>query len=310
VLREALGPDITIRPCSTALNTQLGVCNEIGIARDIGNAGGNWEHMRVETLELASKWFMQGKFWLNNPDVLIVADAGETLGEARGRVTLLALTGGVVFLGDNLPELEQQPERLRLVHLCLPSSGQSARPIDLFRIGEAGRGYPRIWHLHAQREWAEWEVVGVFNWSDEPLEETISRQDLGLGRGEYVVFDFWAGKPLGRMGRELMVAVEPGNVRCLRVIPQPGWPTVLGTDMHVTQGLVDLEGVRWDQDELKLSGEAVRAPGDEGAVYVYVPEGFEPQDGSQAEVVAAGCVKVPVEFARARERWAVRFRRR
>lgn len=311
ILREALGPDITIRPCSTALNTQLGVCNEIGIARDIGNAAGNWEDMRVETLELASKWFMHGKFWLNNPDVLIVGDAGETLGEAQGRVTLLALTGGVVFLGDKLPELEQQPERLRLVHLCLPSSGQPARPIDLFRVGEAGRDYPRIWHLHAQREWGEWEVVGVFNWSDEPLEETISREDLGLGRGEYVVFDFWAGKPLGRMGGELTVAVEPGSVRCLRVIRRPDRPTVLGTDMHVTQGLVDLDRVCWDEEKLMLSGEAVRAPGEEGAVYVYVPEGFRVvRDGSQAEAVAADCVRVPVEFSRARERWAVRFRRR
>ncbi len=310
ILREALGPDIIIRPCSTALNTQLGVCNEIGIARDIGNAGGNWPHMQVETLELASKWFMHGKFWLNNPDVLIVGDQGETLGEAQGRVTMLALTGGVVFLGDKMPELEQQPERLALVHRCLPSSGQPARPIDLFRIGEPGRDYPRLWHLHAVRPWGEWEVLGVFNWSGEALTETIRRQDLGLGTGEYLVFDFWAGRCLGPLGRQLKVEVAPGSVTCLRIMPRPDRPAVLGTDMHVTQGLVDLDRVRWDGRRLELSGAAIRAPQEQGTVFVSVPEGYTLREGSAGEMVSAGCVRVPVVFDEARAPWSVRFRRR
>ena len=309
ILREALGPEITIRPCSTALNTQLGVCNEIGIARDIGNAGGHWEHMRVETLELAAKWFMHDKFWHNNPDVLVVGDEGETLGEAQGRVTLLALTGGVAFLGDKLPELEQQPERLRLVHLCLPSSGQPARPIDLFRVGEAGRDTPRVWRLHARRPWGEWEVLGVFNWSDQPLVETITRRDLGLPPGEHLVFDFWAGRPLGRMKRELKVEVPPGSAKCLRLMALPDRPAVLSTDMHVTQGLVDLDRVRWNGRTLALSGDALRAPGEQGAVYVFVPAGYRLREGSTAEAVTEDCVKAPVDFREAREAWSVAFRR-
>lgn len=307
ILREALGPDITIRPCSTALNTQLGVCNEIGIARDIGNASSQWEHLGVETLELGSKWFMHGKFWHNNPDVLMVGDKNETPGEARGRVTLLALTGGVVFLGDNMPELEKQPERLAMVSLVLPSSGQPARPIDLFRVGEPGRTYPRLWHLRARPEWGEWDVLGVFNWSAEPLQETISRRDLGLGQGDYLVFDFWAGKLLGHLGRQLKIDVSPGDVACLRIMPVPERPVVLSTDMHLTQGLVDLEDVRWDGRKRELSGTAVRAPGEQGAVYVYVPEGYELDADAAAEVISPECVRVPLKFRSARKAWVVKF---
>lgn len=310
LLRQALGPEIVIRPCSTALNTQLGLCNEIGIARDIGNAASNWQTMHFEMLELGSKWFMHNKFWHNNPDVLIVGDAHETLGEARGRVTLLALTGGVVFLGDRMPELEKQPERLKLCSLVLPSSGQPARPIDLFRAVEKERDYPRLWHLHAVRPWGQWEVLGVFNWSATPLAEAISRRDLGLAAGEYLVWDFWEQQLLGPLGADLQVAVEPGNVRCLRLMARPEHPAVLATDMHVTQGLVELDRVAWNPRTLELSGQARRAPGEQGAVFIYVPPGYALRPGSPATTLSPDCVRLPVDFPTATAAWTVGFARR
>lgn len=310
ILREALGPDIILRPCSTALNTQLGICNEIGIARDIGNASGNWQHMRVETLELASKWFMHGRFWLNNPDSLIVGDPNESLGEAIGRVTMHALTGGVMFLADRMPELEAQPERLALVPLILPSSGMPARPIDLFRIGVDGRDYPRLWHLHADAGWGEWEVLGIINWSDEPLRETVRLGDLGLSAGEdYLVWDFWRGELAGLIDDNFEVAVPPGTARCLRIMPLSDAPAVLSTDMHVTQGLVELRDVRWDPDALTLSGTAVRAPGASGAIAIYLPPGFAPADGPSVRPAGPHCVWLDLEFTEGSVQWSIRFRR-
>ncbi|MGE5530655.1 MAG: hypothetical protein ACM3VW_00890 [Bacteroidota bacterium] len=304
VLREAVGPEITLRPCSTALNTQLGVCNEIGIARDIGNAQSLWPHLQVTSLETASKWFMQGKFWHNNPDVLIVGDEGETLGEAIGRVTLLALTGGVVMLGDKMPELEQQPERLALCSRAIPSSGKAARPIDLLW---EGRDYPRLWQLDAKAAWADWQVLGCFNWSAEPPTETIRRADLDLPAGQYLVWDFWRQKLLGKLGKELSIEVGPGTARCLRIMPVPDRPAVLSTDMHVTQGLVELDKVKWNESKLQLSGEAIRAPEEQGAIFVYLPKQFRPATNSKAEMVAPGVAKLNVSFSRPREKWSLRF---
>ncbi len=308
ILREALGPDIILRPCSTALNTNLGICNEIGIARDIGNAAGNWEHMRVETLELATKWFMHDRFWLNNPDSLIVGDANESLGEALGRVTMHALSGGVMFLADRMPELEQQPERLALVPLILPSSGVPARPIDLFRIGVAGRDHPRMWHLHAAAPWGEWEVLGLFNWSEEPLTEIVRLADLGLSAGdEHLVWDFWRQELAGRFTGDFEAVVPPGSARCLRIMRVPDRPAVLSTTMHVTQGMVDLTEARWDADRLTLSGTAERAPGESGAIIVYLPPGFALAAGESAAMVEPFCARLDVEFADATAEWSIRF---
>jgi len=194
--------------------------------------------------------------------------------------------------------------------LVLPSSGQPARPIDLFRACEPERSYPRVWQLHATRPWGQWDVIGVFNWSSEPLEETIRRRDLGLPAGDYLVWDFWRQELLGKLGRELRATVEPGDVRCLRIMPLPPHPSVLATDMHVTQGLVELAAVKWDGRRGELSGEAARAPGASGAVYVYVPAGYRLRDGDGATTIAEDCVRVPISFTEARAPWAVRFTRR
>jgi hypothetical protein len=77
--------------------------------------------------------------------------------------------------------------------------------------------------------------------------------------------------------------------------------------MHITQGLVELDKVKWNAQKRELSGEAIRAPGEQGAVHVYVPAGYALRAGSQAETVARDCVKVPIEFAAMRAKWAVRF---
>ncbi len=308
ILREALGPEIVLRPCSTSLNTNLGICNEIGIARDIGNAGGNWEHLGVETLELASKWFMHRRFWLNNPDSLIVGDANESEGEAIGRVTMHALTGGVMFLADRMPELAQQPERLALVPLILPSSDTPARPIDLFRIGVDGRDYPRQWHLHADAGWGAWEVLGLLNWSEEPITETVRLAELGLVEGRrYLVWDFWRGELADTVDADFEVEVPAGTARCLRIMAEPEQPAVLATDMHVTQGLVELSDVRWDAEAKTLSGVATRAPGASGAVLVYQPAGWEIAGGQQGVTGEGTHARIAIDFAEADEAWAVTF---
>ena len=309
ILREALGPDIILRPCSTSLNTNLGICNEIGIARDIGNAGGNWEHLGVETLELASKWFMHRRFWLNNPDSLIVGDANESEGEAIGRVTMHALTGGVMFLADKMPELEQQPERLALVPLILPPSDTPARPIDLFRIGVDGRTYPRQWHLHADAGWGEWEVLGLLNWSEEPITETVRLADMGLAEGRRsLVWDFWREELVDTVDADFEVEVPAGTARCLRIMAEPEQPAVLATDMHVTQGLVELSDARWDAEAKTLAGVATRAPGASGTVCVYRPAGWEIAAGQQGVTGEGNVIRIAIDFAEAAEAWAVTFR--
>ena len=121
------------------------------------------------------------------------------------------------------------------------------------------------------------------------------------------MWDFWRQKLLGKLGRELAVEVEPGTARCLRIMPLPDRPALLSTDMHVTQGLVELGKVKWNESKLQLSGEAIRAPQEQGAVFIYLPKQFRLATGSEAEMIAPGVAKLTVNFDQPREKWSLRF---
>ena len=79
--------------------------------------------------------------------------------------------------------------------------------------------------------------------------------------------------------------------------------------MHVTQGLVDVGHAQWDPQTMVLSGTARRAPGDSGAVVVYMPPDYAVADGEQADMVGAWCARVDIAFDGAEAPWLVRFRR-
>lgn len=93
------------------------------------------------------------------------------------------------------------------------------------------------------------------------------------------------------------------DARVLRLVEKQTRPFVLSTDMHLTQGGVELPEVRWDEKSLTLSGVATRAPGMRGKVLVYVPAGYAPAAGK----APAGVFTVPLQFKLARCAWAVRF---
>lgn len=57
--------------------------------------------------------------------------------------------------------------------------------------------------------------------------------------------------------------------------PLPDHPWVLSTDMHYTQGAMDLSEVRHDAAAGRLSETARRRPGGRGTGMVFVPAGFQ-----------------------------------
>jgi len=153
-------------------------------------------------------------------------------------------------------------------------------------------------------------VVGLLNWSEEPIEQTVSFEELGLpSDAECLVYDFWTGTLAGRFTGSCTATVPAGVARCLRIMPVTDRPAVVGTDMHVTQGLVELSDVRWDEEKLTLSGQAERAPGAEGTVYIWVPDGYAVAAGQEVRERGPRCIAAPIQFDEARHGWSVHFER-
>jgi hypothetical protein len=247
---------------------------------------------------------VSGKFYWSDPDYLQVGQGSDN--ETRVRMAFVALGGGPAFICDRLPELPE--ERLLLIPQCLPSYRQPARPIDLFTRD----GYPQVWDLPVETAWGSWHVLGLFNLDEEPARAMVDLRQMRLDRSRrYAIWDYFGAKLLGEVapGEELdltlSVPVPATDVRVLRVTAVEDRPFVLATDMHLTQGGVELPEVQWDAGALTLRGVARRAPGLQGEVVVFVPEGYAPAEGE----LQGRLLRVPLQFATPEREWVVEFRR-
>jgi hypothetical protein len=89
----------------------------------------------------------------------------------------------------------------------------------------------------------------------------------------------------------------------------PAHPMVLSTDMHYTQGGVDLADVRYDAKTRTLRGTARRQKGSRGSIMIYVPDGFAARRARGLKAKGRNLVVLPLVFRGAEEKWSVKFER-
>jgi hypothetical protein len=91
-----------------------------------------------------------------------------------------------------------------------------------------------------------------------------------------------------------------------------GGPSLLGTDMHILMGEVEIEDCAWDATTMTLSGSALRPAGEKGSVYVHAPETLRvanPQglwiakDARDKTLV----IRAALEFPEGSADWCIRF---
>lgn len=296
-IRDVIGADSWLRYCSAPSNPYCGIVNIGGATVDIGNATGNWEHLRNYHMQLSSCWYKHRTFWHNEPDALIVGEGAEN--EARLRCAWLALSGGVVALGDDLTRAA--PARLAMISKCLPPYDVAARPLDLFEQSPA-----RIWDLTVNAPWDTWHVVGLFNLDQEEISVQLPLARFGLDGVPVTAWEFWTQSMVGAGQNPLTVTVPGYDSRVVAVRRARPHPQILGTDMHLTMGGVDVPEAAWNAGELTLSGIAARVPGAQGTVFVRVPDGYEPVEAGLMR--GEGVLAVPIEFADREATWSAAFR--
>jgi hypothetical protein len=265
---------------------------------------------------------LQKRFWINNPDDLFVGGRNSVhdpgtgpigpdpamLHEVRMRLQFQLATGGFVTVGENIADLD--PDRIRLLTLVLPPYGQAARPLDLFI-----HVTPEIYDLSVKRNWDQWHVLMLQNWDDYDKTYSVRFADLGLEEEKvYLVFSFWNQMLVGefRGGVDLRAGARQGETYAIREVP--GHPWVLSTDLHLTQGGVELEGVKYEESSEHLEGEASRHTGAKGQVVIYVPQGYKIQSASgtyrvQEGPLGAQVAYLQLEFEHKTSPWWMRFER-
>ena len=77
---------------------------------------------------------------------------------------------------------------------------------------------------------------------------------------------------MGCMSNELSVVIPPESVRVVRLTPLLDKPQVIGTDVRVRMGQVELSNVSYCEKTRTLGFAATRPVGEDGSVFPLMPQ--------------------------------------
>jgi len=206
------------------------------------------------------RYYLHERVWINHPDMIFFRPP-VTQSEALSFASLVAMSGGVVKLGERVSEMTSFG--VDVYRKLLPVYGKSGRPVDLFL-----RELPEVWDLRVKGSFESWDIVGLFNWGtnmdltknpyeiipEGPRNISVDITSLGLDPGtDYLAYEFWTGKFLGTIRGKLALFLKPRTVSLIALREKTGRPQLLGTNRHFTMGGEDIESVEWDEESLELT---------------------------------------------------------
>lgn len=206
--------------------TPVGIVDEGRTSQDTGHT---FERSKEAAPGIAARYYMHRNFFINDPDAFTVSrqmieerkiQAPLTLDEAEVSIALAAVSGGMFEIGDDLPTLGADPDRVALVTnpdlLRIAKLGRAALPIDLLSY-RAEDLQPSIFLL---REDTRQSVLAVFNWTEKPSSHRFSWADLKLVAGHSYgfsdIFNSQRGVPMS--GDSITWDQPAHSVRMIKII--------------------------------------------------------------------------------------------
>ena len=261
LLRKGAGPDVLISGCCASQNMRslgasIGLLDSMRIGPDNGFG---WQDYRNEVMHFEGGgiitgpirgnrlYFLNGRVWWNDPDPCYVRPAVK-LNHAQLLASWVALSGMFNLNSDWLPGLPS--ERLDILKRCLPSHHATARPVDYF-----DSVMPRIWLATDTNQTVRRDVMGLCNWDSKAGWIGYDAAKAGLdGQSTYYAFDFWSNAPLPKFKGAFKFDVPAESCRVIAVRASEGHPVLVSTSRHLTQGMVDVVGEKWDASSCTLVG--------------------------------------------------------
>jgi alpha-galactosidase len=227
IIRQAVGEDVLLDKDGSPMLNPVGLVDEGRISQDTGHA-----FLRSKEAEpgIAARYYMHRNFFIDDPDAFTVSrqlleertiQAPLTLNEAQVSIALAAVSGGMFEIGDDLPILGSDPERLALVKnpdlLAMAKLGRAALPVDLLTYTENDE-QPSVFLL---REDQRQSILAVFNWTEQAASHTFTLSDLKFpAEHSYQLFDSLAqGQPLVLDHETLSLELQPAHsVKLMKII--------------------------------------------------------------------------------------------
>ncbi len=227
IIRKTVGDDVLLDKDGSPMLNPVGLVDEGRISQDTGHA-----FLRSKEAEpgIAARYYMHRNFFIDDPDAFTVSrqlleertiQAPLTLNEAQVSIALAAVSGGMFEIGDDLPTLGSDPDRVALVKnpdlLAMAKLGRAALPVDLLTYADKDE-QPSIFLLHEDQRQS---ILAVFNWTEQPSSHTFTLSDLKLPTGHsYKLSDSFAqDQPLAMDHETLSLDNQPAHsVKLIKII--------------------------------------------------------------------------------------------
>lgn len=198
-------------------------------------------------------------------------DEPRPVNEAIVELTAAALSGSPVFFANTPATLSKI--RAELIGKVCPLTANEATVIDMY-----DETLPQIWHLPIKTEGETWHLLGVFNWKDQQDDIHINLDKVGLSPNkDYLVHDFWMRQYLGVVSKHVTLQnIIPRSAKLLCLREEQAVPQLLSTDMHYTQGSIEILSAGWDEHSQSFLLICQPPHEAEGSIFIHVPEDFLP----------------------------------
>src|ERR1700733_14339102 len=220
IIRNAVGDEVILDKDGSPMLNPVGLVDTGRISADTGHS---FERTRNAASGIAARFYMQHNFFVNDPDAFNVTathlmeraheHSSITLGAAEASIALSAVSGGMYEVGDDMPVLGAEKDRLALVEnqelLNIAKVGKASTPLDLMTY-EPEDGQPSVFFL---REDQRQSILTVFNWTNAVRSHMLKLSDLGLPAGhKFAATDV--------LNQNETVTLESGAVRLENQPPQ------------------------------------------------------------------------------------------
>jgi len=198
-LRAGAGPATFIIGCGCPLGNAVGYIDGMRISADTGPTWypafplPSWDNSTLPSLRAMmrnsiTRSNLGHRWWHNDPDCILLGETTElTDEEILSAVTVVAMTGGMMLMSDDLTKLRHT--RFRIITRIFPLTGASAVALDLHRPSKIG--IPcllRLWCTDESRVDMNESVRGSVTTDDEKDEKTYDHTELSIQTSRAAAF--------------------------------------------------------------------------------------------------------------------------
>jgi alpha-galactosidase len=247
-IRDTVGDGVLLDKDGSPMLNPVGLVDYGRISQDTGHT---FSASKEAATGIAARYYMNRNYFVADPDAFTVSTQTikdqswheskkpATLDEASVSISLAAVSGGMFEIGDDLPSLTKDPERLALIEnpdlINMIRLGRASLPLDLMTYSTED-GQPSIFFLKEDRRQS---VLTVFNWSEKPRDHSIDLTAAGLpAGGHYEVTDALDAKDIPALNGGTLVLQQPAHsVRVIKIVDTqiPATPPSVTMD-HPSEG--------------------------------------------------------------------------